>query len=187
MKKLLDEIRVIDNFLPEDLYRRIYLISLKLGWRYGWNTPQDPLSLYWHHEVGFGGKKNTVDVSENVKKHPIKDFSEVQDFFKQTLMTDKGKILRFYLNAHTYGTDGSPHTDIDNDGELTAVLYLTEDWQIGFSGETVIFDDSGEIIKSVLPKKNRALLFPSKILHQPRPLSKKFRGLRVVLVVKFKP
>jgi hypothetical protein len=36
-------------------------------------------------------------------------------------------------------------------------------------------------------KQGMLLLFPSKILHQPRPLSKKFRGLRVVLVVKFKP
>jgi len=186
-KKTIDKIKVIDDFLPEDLFKRILLISLKLPWHYGWNTKEDPLNLYWHHEVGFGNKSNKDDISKNVIKHPIKEFSEIQSFLKKNLMSESGKILRFYLNAHTYGTDGSPHTDSDSSEELTAVLYLTSDWKINFSGETVIFDELGEIIKSILPKKNRLLLFPSNLKHQPRPLSKVYRGLRVVLVIKFSP
>lgn len=48
---------------------------------------------------------------------------------------------------------------------------------------------SGEVkvIDNVLPKANRMLVFPSNRLHAPRPLSKTFEGLRVVLVTKFAP
>jgi Rps23 Pro-64 3,4-dihydroxylase Tpa1-like proline 4-hydroxylase len=88
------------------------------------------------------------------------------------------------MNAHTFGTDGWPHTDTDRTGEQTAILYLNDEWKPEFCGETVIFNQHGDILVSVLPKPNRILAFPANLLHAPRPLSKEYAGLRVVLVVK---
>jgi Rps23 Pro-64 3,4-dihydroxylase Tpa1-like proline 4-hydroxylase len=94
------------------------------------------------------------------------------------------KILRFYLNAHTFGTDGWPHTDADRPNELTTILYLTQQWRPEWCGETVVFNKNGDIEAAVMPRANRLLAFPSDRLHSPRPLSKSFEELRVVLVVK---
>ena len=94
------------------------------------------------------------------------------------------KMLRFYFNAYTFGTDGWPHTDTDRGNEQTAVLYLTDKWEPAWAGETVVFDRKGDVALSALPRRNRIITFPSDALHAPRPLARAFMGLRVVLVVK---
>lgn len=181
------KIHIFDNLLPADLYNSLLQVSRQLPWRFGWNTPSNPNHRYWHHEVGQGGKTNTLDVSDTVSNYPVKVFSLYQDWLRSSLVPANSKILRFYLNAHTYGTDGWPHTDTDRGDELTAILYLTSGWKPQWCGETVIFNEQGDIAASVLPRPNRLLLFPSDKLHAPRPLSKAFEGLRVVLVVKLGP
>jgi len=177
-------VQVFNNALPAQLFRELLKASRDIGWQFGWNTPSNPNTRYWHHEVGHGRKDNTADVSAQVRKHPVKAFSLFLDWLHTHLVSPDTKVLRFYLNAHTYGTDGWPHTDTDRPGELTAVLYLNAEWKPEWCGETVVFNDKGDIAASVLPAPNRLLSFPSHQLHAPRPLSKAFEGLRVVLVVK---
>jgi len=181
------KVQVFENVLPVELYKELLLATRLIGWQFGWNTPSNPNTRYWHHEVGRGRKENTKDISENVKKHPLQVFSLYQDWLRTHLVPPDTKVLRFYLNAHTYGTDGWPHTDTDRGEELTAVLYLNPQWRPEWCGETVVFDSKGDISAAVLPRANRLLTFPSDRLHAPRPLSKAFEGLRVVLVVKLGP
>ena len=178
------KVQVFDNLLPAELYMDLLKASHRVGWQFGWNTPSNPNTRYWHHEVGHGRKDNTLDVTEQVGKHPLKVFSQFLEWLRANLVTPETRLLRFYLNAHTYGTDGWPHTDTDREGELTAVLYLNPEWKPEWCGETVVFDRRGDIAAAVLPRPNRLLSFPSHQLHAPRPLSKVFEGLRVVLVVK---
>ena len=177
-------VQVFDNCLPAPLYTELLQAAGRIGWRFGWNTPSNPHSRYWHHEVGFGKKSNTADVSERVRQHPLPVFAQYMDWLRSHLVSPQTQVLRFYLNAHTYGTDGWPHTDTERGEELTTVLYLTPPWQPAWCGETVVFNAQGDIETAVLPRPNRLLSFPSDRLHAPRPLSKAFEGLRVVLVVK---
>lgn len=177
-------IQVLDDMVPPELYGELLQGLLRIGWKFGWNTPSNPYSRYWHHEIGFGKKANEVDISANVRKHPLTAFASYMDWLVQLINVPDFRVLRYYLNAHTYGTDGWPHTDTERPGELTCVLYLTQQWKPEWCGETVVFDAAGEIERAVLPKTNRLLTFPSDRLHGPRPLSKAFEGLRVVLVVK---
>ena len=178
---------VVDDLVPAALYLSLLDASYRIDWNFGWKSLTNPGVRYWHHEVGHGDKENTADVTPQVQKHPIKAFAAYLDWLRTHVVSHKTKVLRFYLNAHTYGTEGSPHTDTQRDGEITAVLYLTDTWQAGWCGETVVFDSAGEIERAVLPRRNRLLVFPSEKLHGPRPLSKLFSGLRMVLVVKLKP
>jgi SM-20-related protein len=180
-------IQIFDDVVPLELYRKLFIVAHRIPWQFGWNTPSNPNNRYWHFEVGGGGKKNFDDVSDIVAKHPIKTFGLYQDWLRESLVPKSSKILRFYLNAHTFGTDGWPHTDTDRCDELTTVLYLTQEWKPEWCGETVIFDGRGDIEAAVIPKPNRLLAFPSDRLHSPRPLSKVFEGLRIVLVVKMGP
>lgn len=179
-----DEVQVLDDVVPGELYQALLDASMRIGWRFGWNTPANPNQLYWHHEVAGGRKSNTEDRSAEVEKHPLRSFAAYQNWLLERFVPNGSRILRFYLNAHTYGTDGWPHTDCDRPGEVTAVLYLVPAWQAGWGGETVVFNPQGEISHAVLPRPNRIVSFPSDWLHAPRPLSRAFGGLRVVLVVK---
>jgi hypothetical protein len=176
-----------DNLVPSDLYRGLVEASSCIDWNFGWKSLTNPGFRYWHHEVGNGNKENTSDVTHNVRAHPVKAFSLYLDWLRTHVVGQNSKILRFYLNAHTYGTEGSPHTDTVREGELTAVLYLTETWRAEWCGETVLFNAAGDIERAVLPRANRLFVFPSDQLHAPRPLSKSFAGLRIVLVVKVEP
>lgn len=177
------EIRVIDDVVPEELFKKLMQFSRRARWSYGWNTPSNPTARYWHHEVGFGNKQNLKCVAENVRQHSAKVLSEYQDWLLAQL-PEGVKILRFYLNSYTFGTDGWPHTDTDRKGEQTAILYLTSKWEPAWSGATVIYDDQGDVTHSVMPRRNRILTFPSDLLHAPQPLARAFMGLRIVLVVK---
>lgn len=177
-------VQVFDDRLPAPLYQALLAAVGRLGWGFGWNTPFNPNSRYWHHEVGYGAKANTACVQHRVRQHPVVEFAQYLDWLLAELVAPDAKILRFYLNAHTYGTDGWPHTDTDRGQELTTVLYLTPQWKPEWCGETVIFNPQGDIEAAVLPRPNRLLSFPSDRLHSPRPLAKVFEGLRVVLVVK---
>lgn len=176
-------VNIYDDCVPDEMYVKLLRASQAVGWRYGWNTPSNPEARYWHHEVGYGNKQNTQSVVGRVREHPAKIFSEYQDWLLGHL-PGGSKILRFYLNAHTFGTDGWPHTDTDRKGERTAILYLNPKWQPAWGGETVIFDANGDVAQAVLPRRNRLMVFSSDTLHAPRPLTRAYTGLRVVLVVK---
>lgn len=181
------KVHVLDDVLPQGLTRELVALSMRLPWRWGWNTPSNPGHRYWHHEVGQGRKSNTSDVSATVRRHPERALSLYLDWLLTRLLPADARVLRFYLNAHTYGTDGWPHTDADRPGEVTVVTYLNAEWKPEWGGETVVFNEQGDISAAVLPRVNRLLAFPSDRLHAPRPLSKAFEGLRVVLVAKFGP
>ncbi len=67
-------------------------------------------------------------------------------------------------------------------------MYLNNQWNANWAGETAIFDSStGEIIRSVLPKWRRLLIFPSNMYHVGRGVSRICPLLRTVLVFKARP
>jgi SM-20-related protein len=180
-------VQVFDDALPDQLFKELMVNVGRIGWQFGWTTQENKAVRYWHHEVGHGAKDNVEDVSETVRKHRLPVFARYQDWLRSTLVPPDTKIVRYYLNAHTYGTEGWPHTDTDRDDELTVVLYLVGGWQPAWCGETVVFGPEGDIEAAVLPRRNRLMAFPSNRLHAPRPLSRSFIGLRAVLVVKLAP
>jgi hypothetical protein len=176
--------QTFDGLVPQPLFRQLLAIVPRIRWQFGWNTSQNRQSRYWHYEIGGGALENVDDISGAVASHPVRAFGAYLDWLRATLVPDDTKVLRFYLNGHTFGTDGWPHTDTERREELTAILYLAADWKPEWCGETVVFDKQGEIEAAVLPRANRLLVFPSDRLHAPRPLSKAFPGIRVVLVAK---
>jgi SM-20-related protein len=177
-------VQVFDHAVPAELYNKLLQASLRVGWQFGWKST-NPAARYWHHEISGGQKHNTEDMTEGVRKHAFRSYERYLDWLRSEVVPEDSPLLRLYLNGHTYGTDGSPHTDTERAGEITMVLYLTTEWKAGFGGETVVFNAAGEIERAVLPAANRLMVFPSHHLHAPRPLSKIYSGLRTVLVAKF--
>jgi SM-20-related protein len=61
-----------------------------------------------------------------------------------------------------------------------------KEWKIDWGGETIFWDrGKREIVKSILPKSNRLILFESNIWHGARPLSRYCSMLRITLMFKF--
>jgi hypothetical protein len=177
--------QIIDNQIPAPIFQRLLEAAPRIPWHFGWTSPSNKAARYWHHEIGYGQKENTVCIRANIDRHPVKTFAHYVDWLRNELV-GSSVLLRYYLNAHTYGVDGSPHTDSDRPGEVTIVTYLTSVWHPVWAGGTVIYGEESAITLSALPRANRLVLFPSDLLHGPEPLSRFFNGLRIVLVAKFR-
>src|SRR5262249_28305801 len=95
-----------------------------------------------------------------------------------------GVLIRCYLNGYTYGTEGYFHTDSARSTDRTSVIYVVDEWEPDWAGELAFLDAQAEITRSVLPKRNRAVIFPSNVLHAARSVSRKCSVLRKALIFK---
>ena len=94
------------------------------------------------------------------------------------------KVVRQYANGHTYGQGGQPHRDDSREGTFTLLYYPMLEWQPEWEGETLFFDDRRQIIRSITPVPNSAILFDSRTLHAGRAPSRSYSGLRVTVAFK---
>jgi Rps23 Pro-64 3,4-dihydroxylase Tpa1-like proline 4-hydroxylase len=93
--------------------------------------------------------------------------------------------IRAYANAYTFGTEGYIHTDSTIATDMTYLIYLNEEWDRDWAGETLFFNGD-TILKAALPKWNRLVIFPSKMDHCARSVSRICSKLRTILVFKSK-
>jgi Rps23 Pro-64 3,4-dihydroxylase Tpa1-like proline 4-hydroxylase len=99
------------------------------------------------------------------------------------------RLIRSYINAHTYGVEDAIHTDeIHIKKGLTVIIYLCNNWYPEWFGQTIFFESldkhNNEIVQSVIPKFNRMLIFDKNIPHCVSPLSRKFVGVRLTCMFK---
>jgi len=94
------------------------------------------------------------------------------------------RVLRQYANGHTYGIGGAAHADDVRAGCYTLLYYPMPEWNHGWEGETVFYDEGGDIRLAVLPRPNRAVFFDSRIPHAGRAPSRSCVALRVTVAYK---
>jgi len=98
------------------------------------------------------------------------------------------KLNRAYVSSNTYGYLGEYHVDDDAkefNEVFTIMYYLNSEWKRDFCGETS-FILNKNTMTNVLPEPARAVIFDGYIEHGPKPLSKIYVGLRMVLTFKYK-
>lgn len=172
-------INVYDDALePELLEDILYEIDCR-GFHYGWKSSR--AVEFGHLNVAFAGRdrKNRRIIDDEIPA-PIK--LVWQTLRERYMPTVKGAI-RCYVNAHTYGMDGYPHTDSKNPLDVTGVLYLNREWKREWGGETVLYRGD-EIEASIAPKFNRLFVFPSASFHAARSLTRICPVARMTFVVK---
>lgn len=93
-----------------------------------------------------------------------------------------------YANGQTYGQAGEIHTDTDAPGHKTVLYYCNGYWQPSWHGETLFYTpDRGEIVRAVVPKPGRIVIFDSDIPHAGRDPARTCPVMRVTLAFKLEP
>jgi SM-20-related protein len=176
-------IDIIDDFFQNDMYDDLLSFLHSAPMHYG-SKSHDDTDPHGHWVTVFSGadRYNKEDITENLPYQLRLVWSQVQ-----SIMHDK-QLISCYMNGHTYGTEGYFHRDFNEDGRSTAVVYLVKDqWIPDHGGETVFLDDDTKEIKaSILPKRNRVVIFPSRLYHCARGVTRKFNGIRRTLMFKTK-
>lgn len=124
------------------------------------------------------------DATSPVTEHDVPKI--VWDIWTKINFDQDRSIVRAYVNAYTYGTEGSIHTDSDRDDSKTHLIYINPSWKPEWAGETVFFVNN-EIFRAILPKPGRMVEFPGNIPHDARSVSRLSNVLRKVLVYKSMP
>jgi hypothetical protein len=79
---------------------------------------------------------------------------------------------------------GNPHTDDRRPGSYTLLYYPNPEWDDEWDGQTLFYDNDGEIALSVRLRPNRAVFFDSRILHRGTAPGRLCTGLRVSVAYK---
>jgi SM-20-related protein len=180
-----DGILILDDFLPAEIFDNVARYTASAPMLYGArsNYKTDPHG-HWNRDFVTAGSHNLADVSSTLEGHAeLVWLNAAWAFLRQTRLVDR-ILIRCYLNGYTYGTEGYFHQDSRRSDELTAILYLCDYWEPDWAGETSFLDERGDILKAVLPRRNRAVIFPAKLMHAGRSVSRKCVVLRQTLIFK---
>jgi hypothetical protein len=161
MKTWKDEIRIIDQFLPTEIYGQV------VDYLHNPNTTRS-----WGFQMSVRRKMENSLVFNH---HHVKEDNE---FFYSTLMNYVSQCFNFevkprriYFNAHVPLSHGSFHAD---DGDYTALLYVPtsdveEGYDLTWGGETQFTNSEpypNNDTMFVSPWENRLCIFPAKVLHR---------------------
>ncbi len=163
-------LEVIEGLAPAALFEEACKLSSAKGWYYGHAS-----------NAGDGGRFWKMDLDG------IAVFDAIWKTARERCEAMAGgplQVLRQYANGHTYGLGGQPHVDDVRPGSFTLLFYPLAEWKDEWEGETVFYDEHGEIALSVRPRPNRAVLFDSRILHAGRAPGRACPALRVSMAYK---
>lgn len=95
---------------------------------------------------------------------------------------------RCYVNAVHFGDMLFTHVDcMPGAGELTALWYICEKWELEWGGETLFYDAREEVAATVRPRPGRLVIFDSELRHVGRPPNRICPLSRHTLAIKFEP
>jgi hypothetical protein len=168
--------KIEDNLYDKISSQNIENYFFNVPWKFDGSNLTD-ISRKWNYYLNF---KESI---ENT-------FLEVNNvLLKKYHLNDLFTLKRTYASANTYGSAGEYHTDDgakDYNEIITIMYYLNSSWDLLFGGETFFLNQNkDEIVSAVIPKPARAVIFDGFISHGPKPLSKVYNGLRMVLTFKY--
>ncbi len=179
MQEVVD-INIYDDCITDDMLNDLFHLIDSKGFQYGWQSNKNVMFSHWH--LGFSEKGTRVNRESILDELPL-PIKAIWEKIQPLALKDNANLIRAYCNAHTYGTEGYIHRDSDFADDRTAIIYLNKFWKANWAGETVLLEDD-EIIKAVMPKWKRLLVFPSSIKHVARSVSRFCPEVRTVLVFK---
>ncbi|MVV49168.1 2OG-Fe(II) oxygenase [Pseudomonas sp. PB120] len=187
IEKIDNEIFIVDDFLTEEEERGINFNLKGAVWRYNWpNYEQLPfVRPCWHVFIAGKGRPERKSCAEELLSS--ESWSFLIGFWERFSKFHNFDItlLGVYANGQTFGQDTIIHRDNKTHPGLTVIVFCNEHWPTSWGGELVFYDDKKEnIIKSVLPKARRVVIFDGRIPHAARSPSVKCDQVRMTLAFK---
>ena len=98
------------------------------------------------------------------------------------------RVYRCYCNHAAYGDMLFTHTDCrPGKQDLTALWFMTTEWDVEWGGETLFFDSSMDAQVAVSPRPGRLVIFDGNITHVGRPPNRICYASRFTLALKIEP
>lgn len=170
-----------DNLIPEPLLNDCLDWLNQANWKFGWKSHANKEYSHWNVDISRTGRNHADDISDKIPEQ----FQKVWVHLNKEMFGGKGILVRCYSNRHTFGVEGTIHTDTERDGDYTCVIYLNKKWPAAWGGETAFYSyDESEIIGAVIPKFGRVSMFAGNIPHCARALSKFCPEVRTTLMYK---
>ncbi len=80
------------------------------------------------------------------------------------------RAYRGYVNYASYGDMLFTHTDcLPDQDELTILVFICEQWDIEWGGETLFYNQENDCVFACTPKPGRVVIFDGAIKHVGRP------------------
>ena len=182
-----DSVYVIDDFLTEAEESEINVQLKGAVWRYNWpNYEELPfVRPCWH--VFIAGKGRPLGQSSLEELRGNQSWGFLTGVWERFLALHKFKVtlLGVYANGQTFGQDTIIHRDNKVYPGLTIIVFCNEYWSTSWGGELIFYDDTkNNIIKAVLPKSRRVVVFDGRIPHAARSPSVKCEQVRMTLAFK---
>ena len=189
---------VVDNFFPSELIDSVVSKSNNYEWKFCRTDKNE--DTYWTVHV-YGNNYTSTDKEPLESEFRLQEVKDCWEFIKNKFIQTigDGNLESCYLNGLTHGIEAHAHVDNkSSDNFVTVICYVCEAWNSHWCGETCFYNMghsenpaheiyySHDIIKSVLPRYNRVVMFDGNVVHSVRPLSKTFKGLRKTLMFKLK-
>ena len=176
-------IEIIDEFLNKTEIDKLYDIL--------WSSD---LYLIGIEDHTSNRNDRRWSLSKQIKKEDkdINFFSEILGkILNLPILNNQYECYRNMINAYKYSDVLSIHDDgvINGFNNITALIYGNDNCDANWGSETVFFDkksSDAEIIKSILPKPGRLVLFDANIPHTGRVPSSIFPNYRYSLVYNLK-
>lgn len=178
-----DTILVLDDFLPTGAYENLKrLVSREPMAKWSrYNTGADPVG-HWTRNFTPTGRHNLADVSYVLEETTgLYALHLVWKILRDAYLSDN-VLIRCWLNGYTCGSHGYFSADSRGGDGYTALLYLHDIWEPDWGGETALLDERNETVKAVFPKGNRVVIFPAKLRHADRSVSRECPVLRQALI-----
>ncbi len=170
-------INVFDNYLDKENIDTNYFYFRDIApWRFIGSAKDETKWRKFNYFLKFKNK-----IEKNLK-------NQTENILKDMHLFDLLQFERSYASANPYGTVHESHTDWEKHvNGITVMYYLNNFWNLKFAGETVFYDtENQDILKSIIPKPGRIIVFDGNIEHCARDVRRDFNDLRMVLTFKYK-
>jgi hypothetical protein len=184
-------IEVIDKVIPLELLAKYNDLDFAVT-----RNRTDDGENFYSTCVEYGSDYGTHNQSISLE-FKNKEAKDIWKWFKSKTNVQDSNLNSCYLNIMSFGDEGFTHIDGGvEDNVITCIIYMNPEWHSQWGGETAFYDgeftdDFGDswyynhdIVKSVLPRCGRVILFEGHIPHSVRPISKKCYMERRTLMFK---
>lgn len=181
-------ITVIDNAIDVSKYFPM-LVGMEFTYTRSDPNPEVPngidlIGQYWTHQ--FYWSQPNFNNQSFVLENNI-DFLHRLLFDAKDILPNNTELYSAYSNILNALSCPVVHTDapFNIPENKTVLFYLNDEWNPNWGGETVFYDENFDIIKSILPKPGRCIIFDGRIPHSARPPVSRFRHNRYIITLKY--